>query len=587
MDCIGDSQKSNQTTVFFINLQVQKRNNGMISFTRERQTNTGRTQMVSTMRTIQAHVFAAFIIALTCTVSIFRDILWIPGENSHGIRDLKYVDDHLRQQEQLGMSTLHHMFDQQLDKKYTTTHQKIRGSFSLLLNEENGADGDNAIQHKGILRVTTDKLGKWPRLRHQRQNETFKVGGEPARVEGVIYAKYVDDKRVIVTVNHTILPSFSSSPRANNSVDRLCRLLRDMTIRSNLDEIPETGIPPIVLKIVDDCSSINEEDGQGSLILSIYGVRLATAMSKVDLQFECVNETPHTKINGGVASNNLFLQDKSRKLRWVLPWFINHQSAAGVNVKWPYCGSEPKEVEVCGKNAKDDIPIERMTRQIRDDVRKMAVQLVGSHPDSGRTHPLIPQDSDPWIPDVFIDDVIIHFPCYEDANGQNGPRPVHLKRAGVVHFSEYATQLSPDVKSIGIVTEATKAENSDWCYRASTLLVQYLESYLSKYHDTNSVPTISLYDSDILPLQYARMVMAKQTFSSFSLFGMIPVIGTYGSGHYFHSPDHNAMGDKIIQKASSCAGVQNNIHMWNASKTLSADTIAGMKWDDLSRWLVS
>jgi hypothetical protein len=143
------------------------------------------------------------------------------------------------------------------------------------------------------------------------------------------------------------------------------------------------------------------------------------------------------------------------------------------------------------------------------------------------------------------------------------------------------------VKSIGIVTEATNDKPNGLCYRASTLLVQYLENYYSEERKgQSSVPAVSLYDSDSLPLQYARIVMAKQTFSSFSLFGMIPIIGTYGSGYYFHSPDHNSMADKIIQRASSCAGFENNIHPWKA-KALSAQELMEMSWDDISRWLIT
>ena len=485
----------------------------------------------------------------------------------------------------------HYLQDEKLAVHYSTTHHKVRGNFALLLDNENN-HVTNDYQHKGILRVGTEKLGKWTKIRRLPKDSVFVVEGEIIRKAGTNYSKYVDDMRLVIDANHTILPKIDD----NN--EHICRTLRAMTNRNDLTVMPEEGIPPIVLNVTADCIALSESisSGQGSTILALYGLRLISATANIDFEFQCYSNNFDTTIA------NIALKERVRKLRWVFPWFASYQAATTSKQSWPYGGRiQPTQKEICNSNL-DNMPIHTMANLIRDDIRRMAVRLIGPKKESNRTHPLVPLDATPWIPGINVDDAIIHFPCYNDVNentamnrilrdnehgnkeSTGSDRNLHNNNSvGMLNFSEYTKRIARQVKSIGIISEASinngqsSNENNDWCQHGSQLLLHYLKNYYA-----SKKVSISVYDNDRLPLQYARMAMAKQTFSSFSTFGMIPIIGTFGEGYFYPSNGTSSKNQKVIKNiiSSNYEGFD-NVHLIEDALILSPKQISSMDVDSI------
>ena len=134
----------------------------------------------------------------------------------------------------IGTSERHFRLDATLPTMYSTTQHKIRGQKSFILNDnENTHTNNNDFQHKGILRTSSDKHGKWMKIRWMRPNTEIVVAGETIHKAGTNYSKYVEDTRLVIDVNHTALfPSTRPEDRnVKGQIDdnHLCQILRFLT----------------------------------------------------------------------------------------------------------------------------------------------------------------------------------------------------------------------------------------------------------------------------------------------------------------------------------------------------------------------
>jgi len=333
---------------------------------------------------------------------------------------------------------------------------------------------------------------------------------------------------------------------------RLCDLLRNMTLKSSLDDhdhnfsstrsgpaaAPATAsLPPPLFNLTLDCTIRRPEGrGTGNWVTALYAVRMAVHLAKVDYQFQC-------------DANDLL--DK-RHRHEILRWFEGHHPAPPVTIDkdgkakkilWPYDedhGTLPTEAQVCTFDYAE-LRIDRMQRAIQSDLRRMAVALVGPPPLPNHHNVYVPPPPPPpkeiaLFPNITLDDVAIHFRCGDVMGGV--PRPDY----GVLHFSAYPkwirhNGIAPhEVRRIGIVSQpfdkdrnrpGGDSHKTEDCRRATYLLVAYLQKHYPRAH-------ISIHNgpNETLPLAFARLVMAKQTFSSLSTFGIFPVIGTFGEGYY-------------------------------------------------------
>ncbi|CAJ1967144.1 unnamed protein product [Cylindrotheca closterium] len=344
---------------------------------------------------------------------------------------------------------------------------------------------------------------------------------------------------------------------------RLCQMLQDMTLTGEIqqdpkyfrDPIPGRPIPKLVTEL--NCNSIRGYFGfgEGNWVSAVYSSRMAAARAKVDYSFSCRSDTRN-------------------RLKFILPWLEVEQKAPTMDDPWPYTGPIATVPEVCGQRY-DVVRLDKFADQIIEDMRKMAVTLVGSQDDGIRVHPSVPIDQPPMVPDVVLDDVVIHFRCGDIMGG--GGRGDY----GMIKFTEYLKWINKnETKRIGILTQPfdpaklrqKDVYNAERCKVATYLLSDTLQDFVP-----DATITIHNGDNETIPLVYARLVMAKQAFISLSSLTWFPMIGTFGHGYFQKgNPGVNPFAEHLPAK-------MNHLTMmtapWLSQKQISKKTLnETLKW---------
>lgn len=341
----------------------------------------------------------------------------------------------------------------------------------------------------------------------------------------------------------------------------------------------QTHVPRPLLNITINChSALREGLGQGNWITAWYNIQMATSLAQVDLLLQCHDhDTSYMEL--------------------LLPWVSGYIPAQQSINPWPYSydsSTPPTEREACASNYKF-FRIDKMVRKIIDDMRKMAVSLVGSQEENpSRAHPDVPRDQAPLIPDVVLDDVVIHFRCGDVMGGAS------RNDFGMIKFNSYKQYIDKkNTKSIGIVTQPFMKDHNrdldkgrvDQCKEAVMTMVDYLHSFLDDDNGTdndNGPVRITIHNDpkkgETLPLTYARLIMAKQAFVSLSSFGIFPVLGTFGQGYFQQgNPGVNPWANHIVKEQQQHL---DNIHMMTGP-VLGTGTIGKMKFEDVLEWFVT
>jgi len=387
--------------------------------------------------------------------------------------------------------------------------------------------------------------------------------------------------QLIVNVNETYL-------LWTEGQERLCKLLRDMTaLQNNTTEATTTTnddpIPsPTTINITMDCNDEkNSIFGQGNWVSCVYAARMASYFFGVNFKFQCAD-------------------GQQSKMELLLPWFDSYQPAynnnnnknyknkinpssskSNLDLDWPYGGGiRPSERQVCAR-LNQTIRIDKMALQIQDDLRKMAVSLVGTRNDGLRFHPNVSPTEKPLIPDIELDDVAIHLRCGDVMGGYSEKKNIG-NNYGMIQFAEYKKWIPHTAQTIGIVTEPfdkiriSKYDNRklEQCKQVVYALVKYL-------HDdvVGDDVKISIRNdiNETLPLAYARLVMADVSITSLSTFGLFPVIGTFGQGYF--------QKGKVNPWAPYITDILNNIHEMNAKVRTTAQ-MKGKSTQNLIDWFL-
>ncbi len=287
-----------------------------------------------------------------------------------------------------------------------------------------------------------------------------------------------------------------------------------------------------LLHIQFDCYGLMRQSpfGTGNWVQMMYLLRLAVSGDserQMDLRLSCNDE-------GGEES-------------LVLPWLMGHfSSERTMEVLHQYF---QKHVNTkCYNRGWSGTGIGWMVPFIRQDMRHMAIALVGipdsSHPantwiqqNDVRYNTTLPYNrAQPLVPDVELDDVVIHFRCGDTMTSEE----TYFR---FFKFHEFASRIDPDADSIGIVTQPFDKSNqarardqadafrSHICRRVIVGFQNYLQARFPRAR-------IRIHNDPIetVALAYARLIMARRQAFAFpdSSFSIFPALASFGVSYHFY-----------------------------------------------------
>lgn len=374
----------------------------------------------------------------------------------------------------------------------------------------------------------------------------------------------------------------------------------------------------ILLHVQFHCYQLLRESafGTGNWVQMMYLLRhsvLGTISSKLqfpvqmDVKLSCLDQP------------DLLLPEQYKMDKLVMPWLVGHFSSKNTleiiqrrynyrtqnkttqnqkKNKYKYKNEEPNlNLNLdCHANGWGNTPVGGMAPFIQQDLRRMAVALIGL-PHNDPTHPAhawfrrqqqkgtgtsfgnttylyhlddVFLDTPPsasgvsgtqtkispaLIPNIQLDDVVIHFRCGDIMASQH----VHFR---FIKFKEFANRIDNSTESIGIVTQSfgsigvasrsTSTENhaspgsatGDEQARArdqdDEFRVSVCRSVVYRFVDylQDKFPTarVSVYNGpdETVALAYARLTMAKKQAFAYpdSSFSVFPVLATFGVGYH-------------------------------------------------------
>jgi len=356
---------------------------------------------------------------------------------------------------------------------------------------------------------------------------------------------------------------------------KLCHLLKNITnvsvlgldvpsfvVQSNTTSTDASQQPPLV-NFTLDCNDIfrNHDLGTGNWVVGIYMAQLAVALARANFQFQC-------------AEGDMYKNEQ------ILPWIAGFYNLSGdLNNPnwWPFDLDRPQETMVCT----DHLPLHLASSVIQRDMRRFAIRLLGVRQglpfDLNVTNLDLPHDLIPFYPTEDIDDVAIHFRCGDILGG------ALRDDFGVIKFDNYKRLIFPEARTIGISTQPFELERlrirdretAANCKRVVYTLVQYLSDLFP-----NSTVTVRNSINDTLPLTWARLIMANQTFTSLSSFGIFPAMGTFGQGYF----QRGNSGVNLFNE--HVPNILHNTHLMN-SPVLGSYQSATIGIDPVIDWLLA
>jgi hypothetical protein len=318
---------------------------------------------------------------------------------------------------------------------------------------------------------------------------------------------------------------------------------RDTTV------LPPSGKLRLVLEL--PCRNImkHHKCGTGNWIQHHYMLRIL-AMHTTRLHAMDANKT---QISLDISCVDM--QDPEIPRTLVLPWLSGPFSGAqDLKVLQDYWKSQFEDFHVNSICAKKKgtaeskgwylAPILFMLPLIRQDLRRMAVGLVGA-PSDDPDHPahsyLLSNKAygssfRPLLPNVEIDQAAIHFRCGDI---------MASKRWHMFHFLKFRTYADRiplnSTKSIGIVTQpfrhqanSQKRKEDDEDVFASTLCMEVTLAFQEYLQQRFPFARVSIRNGpdETVALAFARLIMARHAFAApDSTFSVFPVLASFGTGY--------------------------------------------------------
>jgi hypothetical protein len=174
---------------------------------------------------------------------------------------------------------------------------------------------------------------------------------------------------------------------------------------------------------------------------------------------------------------------------------------------------------------------------------------------------------------VVLDDAVLHFRG-GDLFNSNHPG------FGFMKFSAFSKHISPDTKSIGIVTQPfdsggqqRQGDSSSQKQQRHRLVVMALVDFLKEKFPQARI-TIHNGRNETIALAYARMIMADQTMAGISSFGVFPSLASFGTG-YIRKPDYRKGPNQFLINPPIDQIVDNVVFMEEPNR-LMAGTVKRM-----------
>lgn len=289
----------------------------------------------------------------------------------------------------------------------------------------------------------------------------------------------------------------------------------------------------ILVNVTFSCQAMFDHSGMGSgnIVLAFYALRMvAHTVGHIHVQIQC-SDAEQTQ--------------KELLLPWLTGFFPAVEHIVPRDMR-----NRPTVEEACTHFNR--IALGYMIPAMRYDMRRMALALVGvpdqliagdkntsfytNTPPDGANMRLSVNPQEPLYPSTELDEVVLHFRCGDLINSDH-------KSFGFMSFQSFSRHISPEARSIGIVTQPFDAKDAqmrpleqtsmhiDRCRLVVTKFVQHLEEQFSqaRIRIRNDV-------NETIALTVARMIMAKQTITAISTFSVVPALATFGSG-YIREPD--------------------------------------------------
>ena len=274
--------------------------------------------------------------------------------------------------------------------------------------------------------------------------------------------------------------------------------------------------------------------GTGNIVMAAYGLRLAAAAHGADFVFHCADTalnhpndilTVARRQPRAHSSLQPFVTD-------VLPWLQGYHVAPKKTTQhdnlssWTRFSPPIPDAELsCEGFAKH--PLHYMIDAVRQDLRTLAISLLGDkrgwvRDGSGRTA------SPSLVSNITVDDAAIHFRCGDVLL-------INTNTYGLLGFDVYRRFISPRAQTIGIITQSfdpdqNRKNRDEYTTQQCHYLVQGLVHYLTR-HFPNATVSVRNGHDETSAMDYARLVLANQSFSGLSTFSIFPSLASFGTSY--------------------------------------------------------
>ena len=286
---------------------------------------------------------------------------------------------------------------------------------------------------------------------------------------------------------------------------KLCQLIRKL--KGGVNHIEDPG-SPAVLNLNINCTNLTHNNGlgPGNWLVGFYMARLAAAFTSVHLKFECSAANYKTEVLPFLQGCYLPVTDRYPP----------------VKDRWPQ--ENATEHLLCGWDMMT-APIQLAALEIRDAMRHLVLSATGFE-----RPPLSVPVNTTMFGQVSFDEVAIHFRC-GDVIKMTNPRGDY----GFTRYSEYKKRISPDAKSIGIITQSfDKSRLRDQDQEHTEVCRDLVHLLVGRMRKDYPRATVSIRNgpSETLPLAYSRLAVAEQSIIGLSSFSAFPILANYGTSYF-------------------------------------------------------